>query len=130
MGFAVTEKVTEEEKAWQKHTQGLVNDYTKLIAEQRKKGREPTTLEWAKKITDKDIAIMEGKEKYNRDAPKEEVEKFKLLKGHVQKDQFVTKFRKVFTKGEMGADLEIVPAVVNDKEDKIEYYSILPTSPP
>jgi hypothetical protein len=130
LSFAIEDKLTSAEKEWQKHTKDLVNDYLQQVQALRKKGIEPTTLEWAKKITDKDIAIMEGKEKFNRDVPKEEVEKFKLLKGHLQKDQFVTKFRKVFTKGEMGADLELVPAKINDKEDKIEYYSILPTSPP
>lgn len=130
MSFAIEDKLTGDEKEWQKHTKDLVNDYVKQVQALRKKGIEPTTLEWAKKITEKDIAVMEGKEKFNRDVPKEEIEKLKLLKGHVQKGQFVTKFRKVFTKAEMGADLEIVRASVKDKEDHIEYYSILPTSPP
>ena len=44
--------------------------------------------------------------------------------------QFVTKLRKVFTKDEMGEDLEFVRAKVGDKDDDIEYVSILPTSPP
>ena len=52
--------------------------------------------------------MLEGKKTYNRDAPKEDVDKLKLLKGHVKKGQFVTKLRKVFNKDEMGADLELV----------------------
>ena len=44
--------------------------------------------------------------------------------------QFVTKLRKVFSKDEMSDDLEFVRAKVGDKDDDIEYFSILPTSPP
>ena len=67
--------------------------------------------------------MLEGKEKYNREAPKEDVEKLKLLKGHVKKGQFVTKMRKVFSKDEMSDDLEFVRAKVGDKDDDIEYFS-------
>ena len=56
--------------------------------------------------------------------------KLKLLKGHVKQGQFVTKLRKVFSKDEMSDDLEFVRAKVGDKDDDIEYFSILPTSPP
>ena len=56
------------------------------------------------------VLILEGKEKYNREAPKEDVEKLNLLKGHVRKGQFVTKLRKVFAKDEMSDDLEFVRA--------------------
>ena len=37
---------------------------------------------------------------------------------------------KVFTKAEMGADLDIVRAKLGDKDDDMEYFQILPTSPP
>ena len=39
-------------------------------------------------------------------------------------------FDKAFGKDEMGDDLEFVRARVGDKDDDIEYVSILPTSPP
>jgi hypothetical protein len=110
-GFAIPEKLTKQETEWQTHVQPKLQDDLK-------------------KIGDKDIDILEGKEKYNREAPKEDVEKLKLLKGHVKKGQFVTKFRKVFNKDEMSDDLEFVRAKVGDKDDDIEYFSILPTSPP
>jgi hypothetical protein len=128
--FAIQEKLSKEETEWQKHVQPLVQGYFQDVQKQRQQGREPATLEWAKKITDKDIAVIEGKEKYNREAPAEDIEKLKLLKGHVQKGQFVTKFRKIFAKAEMETDLELVRAKVNGQDDNIEYYSILPTSPP
>ena len=38
--------------------------------------------------------------------------------------------RKVFGKAEMDKDLEFVRAKVGDQGDDIEYFSILPTSPP
>jgi hypothetical protein len=129
-GFALPEKLTEQEQDWQKHVQPRVADYLKKVNDLRQQRHEPATLEWARKITDKDIGVLEGREKYNRDAPKEDVEKLKLLKGHVQKGQFVTKLRKAFHKDEMSADLEFVRARVGDKDDDIEYFSILPTSPP
>ncbi len=129
-GFALPDKLTEQEKQWQQHVQGRVPDDLKTVNDLRGKKHEPATLEWAKKITDKDIGLLEGKERYNRDAPREDVEKLKLLKGHVKKGQFLTKLRKVFAKDEMGDDLEFRRARVGDKDDDIEYFSILPTSPP
>jgi hypothetical protein len=129
-GFAVPEKLTEQETAWLKHVQPRVQDDLKKVGDLRGKKHEPATLEWAKKITDKDVGLLEGKEKYNREAPREDIEKLKLLKGHVKKGQFVTKLRKVFSKDEMSDDLEFVRAKVGDKHDDIEYFSILPTSPP
>jgi hypothetical protein len=129
-GFAIPEKLTEQEKEWQTHVQSRVQDDLRKVNDLRAKKHEPATLEWAKKITDRDIDLLEGKAKYNRDAPKEDVEKLKLLKGHVRKGQFVTKLRKAFAKNEMSSDLEFRRARVGDKDDDIEYYSVLPTSPP
>ncbi|HEY1378306.1 MAG TPA: DUF2330 domain-containing protein [Gemmataceae bacterium] len=65
-----------------------------------------------------------------RSAPAADVNALKQLLGHLQEGQFVTKFRKEFTKGEMTDDLVIVPAKVGDAEDRSEYTEILPTSPP
>jgi hypothetical protein len=65
-----------------------------------------------------------------REAPEADVKALKQLLGHLTEGQFVTKFRKEFTKGEMTDDLVIVPAKVGDAEDKSEYTEILPTSPP
>ncbi len=128
--FAIPEKLTAQESEWQKHVQPKVADFTKQVNDVRGKKHEPSTLEWAKKITDGDIEVLEGKKTYNRDAPKEDVAKLKELKGHVKKGQFVTKMRKVFHKDEMNDDLEFVRARVDGKDDDIEHFSILPTSPP
>jgi hypothetical protein len=129
-GFAVADKLTAEEKAWQTAIQPKAAEFNQAVQEVRKKGHEPATLEWAKKITEGDLAVLSGEKAYNRDAPKEDVAKLKLLKGHLKQGQFVTKMRKVFAKDEMGEDLEFVAAKVGDKADDIEYFSILPTSPP
>jgi hypothetical protein len=129
-GFAIPDKLTAAEKTWQQHVGPKVQDYTQKVQQLRQQKHEPATLEWAKKITDDDLSVLEGKKPYNREAPKEDVEKLKLLKGHVKKGQFVTKLRKVFAKDEMNTDLEFVRARVGDKDDDVEYFSILPTSPP
>jgi hypothetical protein len=128
--FAIPDKLTEQEKAWQQHVQAAVQQDVQKVQQFRQQKHEPATLEWARKITEADIGVLEGKKPYNREAPKEDVEKLKLLKGHVKKGQFVTKLRKAFARDEMGADLEFVRARVGDKDDDLEYTSILPTSPP
>jgi hypothetical protein len=65
-----------------------------------------------------------------RKAPAADIKQLKLLLGHLKERQFLTKFRKTFTKGEMGDDLLILPAKLGQAEDKSEYEEILPTSPP
>jgi hypothetical protein len=65
-----------------------------------------------------------------REAPADDVKALKLLAGHLKEGQFLTKFRKTFTKGEMNDDLLIVPAQLGKAEDRSEYQEILPTSPP
>jgi hypothetical protein len=65
-----------------------------------------------------------------REAPAADVAALGQLKGHLQEGQFVTKLRKVFTKGEMNDDLRIVPAKLGDAVDASEYTEILPSSPP
>jgi hypothetical protein len=129
-GFAIPDKLTEQEKTWQQHVQPRVQGDLQKVQQLRQQRHEPSTLEWAKKITARDLEVLEGKQPYNRQAPKEDVDKLKLLKGHVKKGQFVTKLRKVFGKDEMSSDLEFVRAQVGDKDDDLEYFSILPTSPP
>jgi hypothetical protein len=98
-------------------------------------GRIPTTMEWAKKLTEKDIAVLKGDAPYSeprakRVAPEEEVKALMHLLGHLQEGTFITKFRKTFTRGEMGDDLEIVAARLGEHEDSSEYEQILPSSPP
>jgi hypothetical protein len=65
-----------------------------------------------------------------REAPAADVKQLKILAGHLQEGQFLTKFRKTFTKGEMDDDLLIVPAKLGQADDSSEYQEILPTSPP
>jgi hypothetical protein len=65
-----------------------------------------------------------------REAPKEDIEQLKILKGHLKEGQFLTKFRKIFTKDEMNDDLLLLPAKIGEAQDWSEYEEILPTSPP
>lgn len=130
MNFAIPEKLTEQEKAWQKVTEGKVAELSQKARQLAQRGSVPATLEWARKITQSDLDVLDGKKKYNREAPKEDVEKLRILKGHVKQGQFVTKFRKVFTKAEMSSDLEFVRAKLGGTDDDMEYVQILPTSPP
>ncbi|MCE9584282.1 MAG: DUF2330 domain-containing protein [Planctomycetes bacterium] len=63
----------------------------------------------------------------NREAPAEDVKGLSRLKGHLQKGQWVTKFRKILRKDEMTDDLVIVPVAGSLEQ---EYVRIMPTSPP
>ena len=65
-----------------------------------------------------------------REAPEADVKALKQLLGHIQEGQFLTKFRKTFTRAEMTDDLVIVPAKLGNAQDRSEYTEILPTSPP
>jgi hypothetical protein len=95
--------------------------------------KDPQKAEAAFKV------IRERLEKYQkerpggylvREAPVEDLKQLKILTGHLKDGQFVTKFRKTFTKSEMDDDLLIVPAKLGNAEDHSEYEEILPTSPP
>jgi hypothetical protein len=143
--------------------------------EPNKKGRVPTTMEWARKLTEHDIAVLQGKAQYSetvpnvdggftqadmkdkkkveaitkviqarlaklekerplgylvREAPADDIRSLQQLLGHLQVGQFITKFRKIFTREEMNDDLVLVQARLGQEEDTSEYQEILPTSPP
>jgi hypothetical protein len=138
-------------------------------------GRIATTMEWARKLTAKDIAVLKGEGGYSekvpdvdegftqadvkdpekreavfkvirgrlekarqerpygylvRHAPADDVRSLQQLAGHVREGSFITKFRKIFLRGEMNEDLDIVPARYGDTEDSSEYEELLPVSPP
>jgi hypothetical protein len=65
-----------------------------------------------------------------RHIPANDLKEMQQLAGHLTEGLFITKFRKIFTRGEMNDDLLIVPARYNDAEDRTEYEEMLPTSPP
>ncbi len=138
-------------------------------------GRIATTLEWARKLTAHDIAVLRGQAPFSekvpsvdlgftaqhmrdprtaavarkviqqrleksqkerpggylvRAAPAVDVQQLRILTGHLQEEQFLTKFRKTFTKAEMDDDLLLVPAQLGGASDVSEDEEILPTSPP
>jgi hypothetical protein len=65
-----------------------------------------------------------------RHVPQEDIGKLRTLTGHLQVGLFVTKFRHIFTRGEMNDDLVLVPARLGTEEDTSEYTEQLPSSPP
>jgi hypothetical protein len=128
MSFAI--KKTAEEERWEKHIGPSLAGFQQTADRLRGDGLQPATLEWAKRITDHDLGVIDGRVPYNRDAPPEDVKELKLLRGHVKQGRFVTKFRKRFHLREMDDDLLFVRATAADANDDTEYYQILPTSPP
>lgn len=128
--YAIPEKLTAAEVAWQKHVTPGLKNCSEKINSLRQMGYPPATLEWAKKLTEKDMAVIDGAARYNRQAPAEDIQKLKILRGHLKQGQFVTKIRKVFTKREMDSDLEFIRAAFDGVNDDMEYFAMLPTSPP
>jgi hypothetical protein len=130
--FAVPEKLTAQEKAWMKVVQPRLNEFAQFIRsrQQEFRGWQPARLEWAKKITQHELDILNGTAKFDREAPAADVKNLKILNGHIRKGQFITKIRKVFMHDEMSDDLTFVRAKVGGLNDDMEYEYILPTSPP
>ncbi len=62
-----------------------------------------------------------------RDAKSEDLKTLPILKGHVQPDQYITKFRHVFARAEMNEDLELVAAKVGNVADVSEHDEVLRT---
>ena len=62
-----------------------------------------------------------------REVPLDEVKGLTLLKGHLQKGQWLTKFRKIVRKDEMTKDLLLAEVPLAEQQ---EYIRIMPTSPP
>src|SRR5262249_25420526 len=65
-----------------------------------------------------------------RHAPADDLKALQQLAGHLRAGLFVTKFRKIFTRGEMNDDLMLIAARLGQHEDNSEYEEILPASPP
>jgi hypothetical protein len=132
IGFAVPEKVTPQEKNWQTVVDAAAPELSRRMQAEgsRDPKWQPARLEWARKLTALDMEMLDGTVKFDREADADAIAKLKLLRGHLRKGQWVTKFRKTFRKGEMGQDIELVPAALNGKPDEMEYAHILPTSPP
>jgi hypothetical protein len=132
LGFAVPEKVTAQEKAWQGVVDGALPELQqRLTAENQRNGSwQPARLEWARKLNAQDMRMLDGTTKFDREADPQAVAQLKILRGHLKQGQWVTKLRKVFQKGEMTRDIELVPATLAGKKDEMEYVYILPTSPP
>ena len=128
--FAIPEKLTQHEFTWQKLASSVARECEQKANSVRQLGFQPATLEWAKKLTSKDMDLIDGTARYNRDAPQADIDNLKLLRGHLKEGQFITKLRKVFTKRECDADLVFVRATLFREKDDMEYFAKLPTSPP
>lgn len=130
--FAVPKKLTRQEKAWQPIAEKALPDLQQLILRQRRANPrwQPARLEWAKKLTSKDMGMIAGTYKFDRQADAQAIRQLRLLQGHLRLGRWVTKCRKVFLKEEMSGDIEFVRATVGGRPDEMEYVYALPTSPP
>jgi hypothetical protein len=132
LGYAVPEKVTAPEKAWQTVVTGALPRLQQQAEEQGRRDPkwQPTRLEWARRLDGDDMRLLAGAAKFDREADAEAVKKLTLLRGHLREGQWLTKLRKVFRRDEMSTDLQFDRAALAGKPDDMEYITILPTSPP
>ncbi len=119
MSFAVPEKLDAKEKK-----------FLRLVETMDIEPGGRTGLEWSGRLTARRLEVLTDPKKYNRVAPPEEVANLKILRGHLKKGHYLTKFRRAFTPDEMTEDLVLKPAFIGQTRDDLEYVSILPTSPP
>ncbi len=62
-----------------------------------------------------------------RNAPKEDLKRLPVLRGHLQEGQYLTKFARTFTKAEMNEDLVLVAARAGQVDDRSEHEELLRT---
>ncbi len=127
---AVWEHFGQTEKDWYEYVKSKREELFREFKDELGKGRTPSTLEWARRLTDDDLKIASGEIKFDREAPAEEVKKLTVLNGILRKAHFVTKCRHVFYKDDMDEDLVFAEASFKGKKDAIEHVEIMPSSPP
>jgi len=130
LSYAVPEKITPAEKEWALVVRPKLEELQAKALQLQQVGRKLTRMEYAKRLSEEDLGVLDGTVKYDRQADREAIDNLKVLQGHLRKDLFLTKCRKIFTKEEMTDDLVFVPAKLGDQEDTVTYDRILPTSPP
>jgi hypothetical protein len=130
--FAVPEKLTPQEKRWMQVVQPRLEELNRVITAhtQELPNWQPARLEWAKKLTTRDLDVLTGTAPFGREADPAAIRQLRLLRGHLRQGQTVTKLRKVFLRGEMGQDLVFERARLAGVPDDMAYEYILPTSPP
>jgi hypothetical protein len=130
--FAVPEKLTPQERRWIPIVQRQLDDLNRVMTvhSQELPSWQPARLEWAKKITQRDLDVLSGAAPFGREADAAAVKNLRLLRGHIRRGQTITKLRKVFLRGEMGNDLVFQRARLDGVPDDMAYEYILPTSPP
>ncbi len=109
-----------------------INELNRVVRvhSQELPGWQPARLEWAKKITARDLDVLSGAAPFGREADAVAIKNLRLLRGHIRSGQTITKLRKVFMRGEMANDLVFERARLGGTLDDMEYEYILPTSPP
>jgi len=91
-------------------------------------GREwqPTTLEWAKKLTSRDIGMLGTSFVPDRTDREMTFRQLRNLRGHLREGQWLTRMRRTFARSEMVEDLTPVPAQLGGTPDEIEYTEMMP----
>jgi hypothetical protein len=132
LGSVVPGRLVEWERSWMPEADAAVPELTKQETARRQElpTWQPARLEWARKITERDIAMLSGFVRFDRQAELRAVQELSKLRGTLREGQWLTKFRKTFAREEMGQDLQFVPARLGEGPDLSEYDHRLPTSPP
>lgn len=128
LSLAIPERMTEAEHLWNEAAEKELPELTKRQDAVRKEDPHwtATRLEWAGKLTPNDLAVFNDPRRFGRSADPEAILNLRLLRGHLQPDQWLTKMSRTFRPSEMTEDLEFVEARVGESADESEYTHLLP----
>jgi hypothetical protein len=128
MDAAYPERLTPQERSWK----SVVERELPKLDRGRSAAAEwrPTALEWAKKLSARDIAMVGGGFVADRTDREMTFRQLRTLRGHLREGHWLTKLRRTFPRAEMTDDLALVPAQLGGTPDEMEYVEAMPTSPP
>jgi hypothetical protein len=128
----IPEKATRQERAWEPIVESARPELERILQFEKKRDPrwQPSRLEWARKLTARDMGMLDGSVRFDRQADLSAVNQLRILNGHLKEGQWVTKLRKTFRRGEMSEDLAFTRALLLGNQDEMDYTYAMPTSPP
>jgi len=122
MSLAVPERLTSDES----ESLRWLNAFGVAPAPPAPSASRPARLEWAKRLDERDMGILNGSVRYDRSAELWKVGRLSILRGHLREGQWLTRIRKTFGPEEMTKDLDFIPATMAGRQDTTEYTYLLP----
>lgn len=114
------------ENDWLEHVTRVAPDWRGALHALAKTKRPPTALHFAKRLSDEDHQIMQGKKPFPHEAPADVVRDLRNLAPHVKLGDFVLKLEMRLRPEDLTPLIELTPAQVADRPDALPYDKLLP----